>query len=364
LKKKILITKLDAIGDYILFRNFLYEVRKSELFKNYKIYLLGNKAWRDIALKFDSPHIDKFIWINPSIIGRRRNLIRKIALILYLKILNFSILINPTHSRKKNTESFIKLIKAKKMVASEGDDINSRSLGLINNLNLKYDIISPTKNYQNFEFFRNLSFFEELLKKKLNTKLVLDEKVVQGRNPEIIIFPGASCEPKRWATLNFIKLINYLTFSFPQFKFIIMGGNDIVSISEKILDEVTQSDKLINLTGKTSLNGLIDRIKHSELLISNETSAIHIAAASNTTAICISNGERFGRFSPYPKELCRKIYTVYPSKDFYIPEKREKLIEEFKYGSNVDINKIDVEQVFEVCKKILDKNSGIHNNRN
>ena len=48
----LLIIKTDAIGDYILFRNFLSEVRNLSLYKNYKIILCGNELWKDIALHF------------------------------------------------------------------------------------------------------------------------------------------------------------------------------------------------------------------------------------------------------------------------------------------------------------------------
>ena len=40
--KSLLLIRLDAIGDYILFRNFIEELKKDEKYKHYSITLLGN----------------------------------------------------------------------------------------------------------------------------------------------------------------------------------------------------------------------------------------------------------------------------------------------------------------------------------
>ena len=49
-KRNVLIIFLDAIGDYILFRNFLSEIRESSKFKDYTITLLGCEKFKDFAL--------------------------------------------------------------------------------------------------------------------------------------------------------------------------------------------------------------------------------------------------------------------------------------------------------------------------
>ena len=43
-----------------------------------------------------------------------------------------------------------------------------------------------------------------------------------------------------------------------------------------------------------------------KLLISNETSAIHIAAALDVQSICILGGGHYGRFTPYPLDSYKK----------------------------------------------------------
>ena len=60
----LLIVKLDAIGDYLLFRNFLEDIRKSKKFANYHITLCGNIIWEELAETFDKSFVDEFIWID------------------------------------------------------------------------------------------------------------------------------------------------------------------------------------------------------------------------------------------------------------------------------------------------------------
>ena len=62
--KSLILIRLDAIGDYILFRNFIKILKKSEKYKGYRITLVGNIVWKSISEKFDNKYIDENIWID------------------------------------------------------------------------------------------------------------------------------------------------------------------------------------------------------------------------------------------------------------------------------------------------------------
>ena len=59
----LLIIRLDVIGDYVLFRNYLKTVRISEKYRNCRITLCGNILWKDIAETFDKEVVNSFIWV-------------------------------------------------------------------------------------------------------------------------------------------------------------------------------------------------------------------------------------------------------------------------------------------------------------
>ena len=50
----LLLIRIDAIGDYILFRNYIEVLKNSAKYKDYKITLVGNIAWKSIAEELDS----------------------------------------------------------------------------------------------------------------------------------------------------------------------------------------------------------------------------------------------------------------------------------------------------------------------
>src|ERR1700734_1406368 len=61
---KLLILRLDDIGDYLLFRNQLRTYRASDRWKGHRITLLGNNSWRPIFEAFDSHAVDDVIWVD------------------------------------------------------------------------------------------------------------------------------------------------------------------------------------------------------------------------------------------------------------------------------------------------------------
>ncbi|WP_334084306.1 hypothetical protein [Helicobacter typhlonius] len=60
--KSLVILRNDAIGDYLLFRDFLHILRQE--YSSYHITLIGNIVFKDFALCLDRAYIDKFIWID------------------------------------------------------------------------------------------------------------------------------------------------------------------------------------------------------------------------------------------------------------------------------------------------------------
>ena len=62
--KSLLLIRLDAIGDYVLFRNYIEILKKSEKYKDFNITLLGNSAWKSLSEELDGEYIDKFIWLD------------------------------------------------------------------------------------------------------------------------------------------------------------------------------------------------------------------------------------------------------------------------------------------------------------
>ena len=95
-EKSVLLIRIDATGDYILFRNFIKIIRKSDKYKNYKITLLGNEVWKKIAEELDGKFIDNFIWLNRKKFNK--NFIYRYQKFTEIVINGYEIVINPRYS--------------------------------------------------------------------------------------------------------------------------------------------------------------------------------------------------------------------------------------------------------------------------
>lgn len=350
-KKKLIIIKVDEIGDYILFRNYLETVRKSKRYQDYKITLCLNIVLKSLALKFDRSYSDKVIFFEKS--KFINSPLYRILFLMRLRSSFYNELLSPVYSRSFFIED--ELVHATNALIKIGYDgdlfrIKKDQKEISNSY---YTHLIKSRHKFLFEFYRNREFFEQVLEEEIHIiKPHLElEKVEQQY---IVIFPGANAEFRKWSEKKFATLISSV-LSVYNFKCIIAGSSSDKVIARAILEEVNTSN-VEDFTGKTTLVDLVHLISHASLLISNETGAAHLAVAVNTPTVCISNGNHYLRFTPYPKEIYNKIITVFPDKMKSI---RDNFVIARKYRntSDLDINEISVDQVYNAVVQILSYNS-------
>lgn len=351
--RRILIVKLDSIGDYVLFRNMIACIAQSDHYKGYKISLLGNSTFRDLAERYDSEYIDKFYWIDPE---QLYAFSYQLGLMLKIKLRAFDILINPVHSSNEKVEAFFADLGAKYKIASDGDTVNILTPELVQQIKGSYNDLIEIPGIDCFEFIRNREFTGKLIGQPCTTKLQLPVKREKHDGFKITIFPGANQTFRRWSPENFGALINILTRSVAQpLTFEICGSAADGILAAEILNFTDATASVMNQTGQTRLDKLVETIGNSDLLISNETVAVHIGAAADVHVICISNGNHFGRFNPYPADVSDKVVTIYPNEEFYDPAVYQELVQKFRIRSQIDINLIKPEAVAKAAIELIGK---------
>ena len=355
----VAIVRIDNIGDYILFRNFLPFIRQSSRYVSKRLILVGNKAWKDLAESLDASYVDAFFWIDPSLYAK--NKWYRFKTLYRLNQLNATELVNTVHSRTWITNEIIYFSKAINKITCEGDDVNLTPQSKKENDAL-FDIIIPSLPTSFFEFERNRFFIEQLLNEKIDVKcpFFLTPKPIVKIHC-ISLFIGAHNPLRIWSVKHFSQLIILIHKNFPNYYFQILGSQHDFENGQKIISNLENNNYsslvINNLCGKTSLIDLINYIAESALLVSNETSGVHIAAAVDTETICISNGNHFGRFCPYHLSMTDKIITIFPNDSFYESKNKEIYAEQFKYQSNIDINQIAPIYVFLKIASILNNNN-------
>lgn len=303
--KRILIIKTDAIGDYILFRNFIEVVSRSEKFKDHEVDLFGNTLWQDLALKFDGPFVNRFFFTNPEALYYAPLKTFKLGWQLYTR--NYEAVLQPTYSRTLINDGIAGLAAAKQVLGFESDT---------ERIYPKYKIKTdkfyteklPLPQSVFFEFDRSRFFFETVLKQVVDLYgpyLPVNEK----KNSGVVIFPGAGVVKRSWEREKFVELIRLIKANSSE-QIILAGGPAEAAIGDYLMESFPAAN-LSNQINQTSLTELVELIANAKIIVSNETSAIHIAAATQTKAICILGGGHFGRFAPYPAYIENAPVCVY-----------------------------------------------------
>ena len=345
-EKSILIIRLDAIGDYVLFRNFIKEIKNSTKYRDYSITLLGNIAWQEISKELDNKYVDKFIWVD-------RNKFNKELIYRYKKLKSivsksYEIIISPVYSREFYTiDKIVKLINAKEKIGSKGDSLVIEKWQKKISDNYYTKLIDVKKEIL-FEFYRNREFFENLLESKLlisRPSISLNKKRIKLKLPKkyALLFIGASQKKRKWSIENFAKVGNYINFKY-GYDIVLCGASDDYINAKKF--ESFYKGKIFNFVGKTSILKLLKIIDNAGLILSNETSVPHFSSALNKKNIfVVYNGIHFGRFTPYPKKISSNyhfIYHPYINKNL---SNYRKISNRPDYQINLDINDISLKMV-------------------
>ena len=135
---------------------------------------------------------------------------------------------------------------------------------------------------------------------------------------------------------------------------VVCGTEAEATIVSRVMEHA-RLEEGVNLAGKTTLSQFIELVRGARLLIGNETSAVHIAAAVGTPSICLLGGGHFGRFLPYPDCVeGAKPVAVYERMECYGCNWRCHQPHP-KGGAVPCISTIDVETVMKAVEKSIKK---------
>jgi ADP-heptose:LPS heptosyltransferase len=351
LKKSILLVRLDAIGDFVLFRNFIEVLRKDHRYQTHYITLLGNSAWKELAEKLDSNYIDEFIWLNRY--EYKSNFSYKYKKLKKITSKAYEVVLSPAYSREFTIDfDIIRKVNATEKIGSVGDLMNiSEPDKLI--ADKFYTRLIPACKEILFEFYRNREFFEHYLEITIDCarpEIIFTEDVLNVKYSEnyAVIFIGASRSYRKWNLDSFVRVITYLKFKM-DLNIVLCGGEGDVSLGDSLENRL--NFKCLNMVGKTTLLQLINLLANARLLLSGETSVPHLAVAIGLKNVfVIYNGIHYGRFTPYPDEITRGYFGINHPEVDRDREAYKKVSNETGWSTRLDINEISSDQVIESIK--------------
>jgi len=113
----------------------------------------------------------------------------------------------------------------------------------------------------------------------------------------IVLQPGARWANKRWPTGHYVELVQKLAARRPGYRFVILGSESDRELGSVVARADPQ--RCLDLTGITSLPEMVEWIRMSDLMISNDTGPMHVAAALGKPLVAIFGPTEPRRTGPY-----------------------------------------------------------------
>ena len=114
------------------------------------------------------------------------------------------------------------------------------------------------------------------------------------------INPGARWDNKRWPAAHFAELVRQLAAHDARFRFALFGGSGDWQLTETI--RRAAPDRCENFAGRTTLPELIELLRRCELLVTNDTGPMHLAAALRKPVVSLFGPTRPDQTGPYGQE--------------------------------------------------------------
>ncbi|WQR93161.1 glycosyltransferase family 9 protein [Helicobacter pylori] len=346
-KKTLCFIRLDIIGDYILYRNFLPLFKK--YFEDYEITFIGNTVIKDIATHYDSKYIDKFIFLDNTYwekylrIGANSSRLSKLKeLLFFLPKFMRKRYEDVSHLRK---ESYEICINSSMFYFSTKEDAIMRHLiaenkvGVfcthpiesLHKIHLRkqteirksfYTHLFYPKEVPQFLYDSNQDFFQSFFRHfkgvdigfvefelKLPTAFEYEKFKNVLKPPYGVLNLGASDDFRVYK--RFDEMIYFLN---PDYQLILCGNS---KEDEKLANSILKRHKnAISLVNQTGLVEYLYLLKNASFAMGNESSIMHLSACLKIPyAFIVSSGLSSPRFHPYPKEVGPNIHMIYP-RDF------------------------------------------------
>ncbi|MGL2526292.1 glycosyltransferase family 9 protein, partial [Helicobacter pylori] len=346
-KKTLCFIRLDIIGDYILYRNFLPLFKK--YFEDYETTFIGNTVIKNIATHCDSKYIDKFIFLDNTYwekylrIGANGSRLSKLKELLFflpkfmrkryedvsnLRKESYEICINSSMFYFSTKEdAIIKHLIAENKVGvfcthpiESSFRIDYRKRGEIRK-SLYTHLFYP-KEVPQFLYDSNQDFFQSFFKHfkgvdigfvELELRLPIAFECEKFKNilkpPYGILNLGASDDFRVYK--RFDEMIYFLN---PDYQLILCSNS---KEDEKLANSILKRHKnAISLVNQTGLIEYLYLLKNASFAMGNESSIMHLSACLKIPyAFIVSSGLSSPRFHPYPKEIGPNIHMIYP-RDF------------------------------------------------
>ena len=296
-RKRVVFVKLDGVGDYIIWTAAFEAIKEKYPSTDYERLLVCNEK---VAAFASGSFFDQTLFVDTARFASSP--VYRWKMMVQIRRLAADVAINARSSRD--------FLWGDSIVRCSGAAIRIGRKGIGNLMTPFQDGISagwytrlvPGPDAGDHEILSNLALLD-LDEKYLSIQpeiqiLVPTEPRLRGKR-YAVFFLGASEDGKRWPLGKIAEAAERISKDH-GLTVVLCGGPEDRHLSGS-LDKYF-SGQFVDMIGNT-LPELSAVIGQAQLLITNDTAAVHIAVAQRCPAVVIAPGNQFGRYLPYPKSL-------------------------------------------------------------
>ena len=309
-RPKLVIIRLDDIGDYLLFRNQLQSYRLSDRWKSHHITLLGNGSWREVFEAFDRPAVDDVIWIDKA--KALSSPAYRLEMWQRLRTQGVETVIAPSRTRPLVLDDLCMLAMAPARAIGAVNTYVHRSWNQASD-GLYRELFRPADSRVH-EFLFNGEFAAWACGRRFQgTRPELPVSAGPPGDapvtPYILCFVGAATRSKRWPVIRWIELIDLYRRSGSCR--IVIAGNSRREIEAAAL--IAARTGAQSIAGQVSLLELCRCVGGARGVVSNDTMAAHLSVSCNRPTVIVANGVNYERFTDYHAAGIDGATTLYPA---------------------------------------------------
>lgn len=364
--KKVIMLRLDLIGDCTMFTSAATTIR--EHYKNREMTLVCLSVSQPVFERLGI--FNKIISVNFKPEAINWDVVDD--LIDEIRSEEYDILLQPQISKFPIADIIAAATKCNKRISIEPiTPYGNSSPGWIRMTNFLYNkfIPYPCGIVSEFDYYG--AFVRGVCDPNYKTTM---PKLPYGEQCFIdgdyyVLFPGGSLTQKLWPADRFAKVAEHI-YAETGLTGVILGDSNEQWVSDDLKRNLKTivGMSIIDLTGKTTISDVIDIIGNAKFVVTNDTSGVHIAAATNTPSVVNVGGWHFKRFLPYHIEDVRTgdhppmvAYVEMPCYNCTwnwdaIGESNPECLECLKTGQPCScIAAISVQQMVELVDKVIEE---------
>jgi ADP-heptose:LPS heptosyltransferase len=304
----VLVVRIDGIGDMVLFHPAFAHYAQALGVAPSDITLLGCQSWAELAPVF-FPGI-RFHAIDEH--AYDRSPLYRFKVSLWLRRQNFAVALLDSFMRKPLVaDSLIYVSGAPTRIVAK-PYLSPKTQRLFDWYLTRCQRVVDTGPHPTHEIPRHFTFVSALARRSVAPeppRLPWRENMPAVTQPYAIINFGANEPGRRWPFENFLAVATEIKKR--GLAVVFVGGPAEAAYKNRL-----GGQGFVDLIGATTLDELLDLLRHAALVVTSETGPAHLAIGLGAPTATILGGGQFGGWMPFPPEAAppqqRVVYRRMP----------------------------------------------------